>query len=119
MFSSDFGLSHYLDDRVRKASDPSLQIRRYAAPEVASSKNRGSAADIFLLGCVFLEMMSVVCGDRIEDLLTYISDANEEINYYSHLARICSWTEEKLEGDLCYTGSSFLRIIVTMLDYNP
>lgn len=34
----------------------------YSAPEVASGGPRGDSADVFLLGCMFLEMSVVLTG---------------------------------------------------------
>ena len=43
----------------------------YASPEVLSSSRRGRASDIFSMGCVWLEMYTVLLGETLEDLESY------------------------------------------------
>ena len=39
----------------------------YASPEVLSTSARGRASDLFSMGCVWLEMFTVLLGERLED----------------------------------------------------
>ncbi len=43
----------------------------YASPEVLSTSRRGRASDIFSMGCVWLEMYTVLLGERLEDFEQY------------------------------------------------
>jgi len=47
---------------------PHPWTHRYAAPEVLGNNERDSSSDIWSLGCVYLEMWTVLRGGRISDL---------------------------------------------------
>jgi serine/threonine protein kinase len=49
---------------------------RYCAPEVAAWEPRNSSSDIWSLGCVFLEMVSVLKGLSIPVFRNYFLDKN-------------------------------------------
>ena len=49
----------------------------YASPEVLSTSRRGRASDIFSMGCVWLEMYTVLLGESIEDLEPYHVTSSE------------------------------------------
>ncbi|KAJ8132961.1 hypothetical protein O1611_g660 [Lasiodiplodia mahajangana] len=119
VFFSDFGISRHFHDGVSITSGPSRQTRRYSAPEVASFNERGRAADIFSLGCVFLEMLSVIHGHRVNDLLEYLGDDEKSRNYSDNPHKIEQWIEEKLKGKLAPRDSYRLNIISKMLDKDP
>ena len=63
LFITDFGISR---DNLDASSSVTNGIERgtykYCAPEVARYEPRGRAADVFSLGCVFLEMHTVQAG---------------------------------------------------------
>lgn len=57
VYITDFGISrsyHTLD--ATETEGPTMFTRRYAAPEVVDRSKRGLSADIFSLGCVFVEI---------------------------------------------------------------
>ncbi|KAF2277865.1 uncharacterized protein EI97DRAFT_431938 [Westerdykella ornata] len=56
---SDFGVSSFTDQQ----EDTAPLTRRYCAPEIPSGVKRDQAADIWSLGCVFIEML-VTALDR-------------------------------------------------------
>jgi len=47
---------------------------RYCAPEVADYLPRSYPSDIWSLGCVFLEMLSVVKGETVECMREFFLD---------------------------------------------
>ncbi|KAF2808464.1 kinase-like protein, partial [Mytilinidion resinicola] len=55
---TDFGIAHDVQDDLTSSTVGTVDSKTpmYCAPEVADEKRRGRAADIFSLGCVFLEM---------------------------------------------------------------
>jgi serine/threonine protein kinase len=65
---ADFGISKDLIDQETTASlnsNGDVGTRMYCAPEVLSGNHRrGRAADIYSLGCVFLEISTVLLGPR-------------------------------------------------------
>ncbi|KAF2200144.1 hypothetical protein GQ43DRAFT_87898 [Delitschia confertaspora ATCC 74209] len=58
---SDFGISQ-MEEEGREDVASKRLTRQYCAPEVGKSTSRGPKADIWSLGCVFLEMAIVALG---------------------------------------------------------
>jgi serine/threonine protein kinase len=54
---ADFGISH---DFLDTTTGPTAATQRYCSPEVASYENRNTSADVWSLGCVFLEIQSAL-----------------------------------------------------------
>ncbi|KAK5635181.1 hypothetical protein RRF57_010893 [Xylaria bambusicola] len=119
VFFSDFGISRYFPDGNSVTSGPSRHTRRYSAPEVVKSDKRGRRADIFSLGCVFLEIITVISGHRVRELSAYLNENEEQRNYFENAAKVRSWIEEKLAKVLSPPDSGILSTIVKMLDHNP
>ena len=63
---TDFGISRDVWDEVSTSTTGTVDARTpmYCAPEVAAEEPRGRAADIFSLGCVFLEMTTVLMWEQ-------------------------------------------------------
>lgn len=60
---TDFGASKdFTSDFTSTSASAERGTLKYCAPEVAMYENSGRSADIFSLGCVFLEMMVVLGG---------------------------------------------------------
>ncbi|KAF1971336.1 kinase-like protein [Bimuria novae-zelandiae CBS 107.79] len=60
-YIADFGISRSYDSLdATETEGPTRCTRKYAAPEVVDRERRGLAADIFSLGCVFIEIYSVL-----------------------------------------------------------
>jgi serine/threonine protein kinase len=67
MLLADFGISKkYQGDTA--TSGPTAFTEKYAAPEVAAQHKRDLSADVFSLGCVFLEMATVILGESLKTL---------------------------------------------------
>lgn len=67
---ADFGLSRVYESK--EAADISggqtEYTLTYAAPEAIDSTDRDLSTDLFSLACVFLEMITVICGETVETL---------------------------------------------------
>ena len=90
---SDFGSSNMIPDDDSWESESADFTERYAAPEVFRG-HRGRAADIFALGCVFIEIYAFVMQDpwRDERERTHhnnllLSDAREQYMSTSNINR--------------------------------
>jgi serine/threonine protein kinase len=60
---ADFGIARSYNELNDTNTDgPTMFTRKYAAPEVVVQQERGLHADIFSLGCVFLEMIAALGG---------------------------------------------------------
>lgn len=60
---ADFGISR---DFLDTTSGPTTATQRYCSPEVASYEGRNASADVWSLGCVFLEMQLAL---QLKDLI--------------------------------------------------
>ena len=69
MYICDFGLAQpfNLEDQSQTEEYPG-KTPTYASPEVAAGEIHGRASDIFSMGCVLTEMMTVYSGMTIESL---------------------------------------------------
>jgi serine/threonine protein kinase len=62
---ADFGISKkFAADELSQTSGLIALTRKYCSPEVYDGEPRGRAADVFSLGCVFLEIATVIQGLR-------------------------------------------------------
>jgi len=71
---SDFGVARVLaDDELDTKTEghPRYDTMMYRAPEAAAWQSRGRKADVFSLGCVFLEMLTVGLGLHLEDFANF------------------------------------------------
>jgi serine/threonine protein kinase len=68
---TDFGLSYDFGNAGQSTTSGLVQglTRRYCAPEVAEHSRRNTKSDIFSLGCVYLEMFSILPGVALTDEL--------------------------------------------------
>jgi ankyrin repeat protein/serine/threonine protein kinase len=73
VFFTDFNVSmDWVDGKDSATNDTiPLMTRRYAAPEMLSDGPRGSASDVWSLGCVFLEMTTVLKGLDLSDVRVF------------------------------------------------
>ncbi|KAH7319060.1 kinase-like domain-containing protein [Rhexocercosporidium sp. MPI-PUGE-AT-0058] len=107
IYIADFGISRsfkYLDH-----SQTDTHIRRtpkYCAPEVWEQDVHGRAADIFSLGCVFMEMLTILCWRDLDDFADFRSgDGEGRGAYHESIDRIFEWAEQlrlELEGYFMY-----------------
>ena len=92
VFLADFGISHYWHDRG--ASTTAEDVRKslmYCAPEVAdpSFRKRNTSADVWSLGCVFLEMYTILKGRSIDQFRLHLG-CNL---HFRDLAAISTWLD--------------------------
>jgi serine/threonine protein kinase len=99
LFVTDFGISR---DNTDASSSVTAGIERgtykYCAPEVARFEPRGRAADIYSLGCVFLEMNTVYRGESLIDFEKFRRD-NEDHSFQNSPDKIRQWIL-KLRGTI-------------------
>jgi serine/threonine protein kinase len=68
MYYTDFGISYdFSDAGLSTTTGPTSMTKRYASPEVLRYEPRNTSSDIFSLGCVFLEMQSVILGTSLPE----------------------------------------------------
>lgn len=69
---ADFGLSKYFEESETTMTNghPGPKSPMYCAPEVAAGEERRRSADVWSLGCVFLEMVTVMSGKSLAEFQT-------------------------------------------------
>ncbi|CAF9914384.1 MAG: hypothetical protein HETSPECPRED_001967 [Heterodermia speciosa] len=104
-YLADFGLA--LDfTKQETSSTRSIDVQGtpvYYAPESSPGGDHGPPADVFALGCVFSEMLTVANKRTLQDFLNY--RYSEEDSIYGHYAfhkklpRVKSWINGFSKGD--------------------
>ena len=65
-----------------------MRTPRYISPETHEGKQRNEASDIWSLGCVFLEMLTVLTNSSVDELLDYI---RHEVDGSGQTNDVCYW----------------------------
>ncbi len=66
---TDFEISKQFDlDVSHDTKEDRWYSHKYCSPEMADDKIRGDASDVFSLGCVFLEMATLLLGKTLKNL---------------------------------------------------
>ncbi|MCJ1273980.1 hypothetical protein MMC21_001773 [Puttea exsequens] len=97
---TDFGISRrFAKNKSHVTSNEWNFTRKYASPEIMKSKTaeRDDPSDVFSLGCVFLEMATLLLGRTLKEFSDYyttvLNDTAREKAYYCNLGNIHSWIE--------------------------
>ncbi len=103
----DFGISKdFSDPNESKSEEPPARTATYCSPEIHKYEKYGRASDVFSLGCVFLEMWTVILGRRLGDFIDfrcafkdYTEDPDDwprsvDISFQGHLAGVFAWMDE-------------------------
>jgi serine/threonine protein kinase len=95
VFLTDFGVSlDWSELSHSTTTGPTSSTPRYGAPEVAEHSPRNSSADIWSLGCVFLEIWTVLKKEIVQTLHNHMASSGTLSScYYSNLVSIGSWIE--------------------------
>ncbi|KAF2808192.1 uncharacterized protein BDZ99DRAFT_419053 [Mytilinidion resinicola] len=115
---SDFGISRASNDHVAE-QDFGPMTPRYCAPEVASHTARGPEADIWSLGCVFLEMALVVRENKDELHQGFRKEFAGGKFYYKDVPRVHWWLDRLRETKPAYQELLVLETVKAMLDVLP
>ena len=92
VYVTDFGISLDWENLTRGTTTrDTAKTLIYCAPEVARVEKRNSSSDIWSLGCVFLEMWTVIHGRSIQDLRQYFRDRTESHRFYENRPAITDW----------------------------
>jgi hypothetical protein len=116
---ADFGISKkYPTQEEAISKGPSLSTPRYASAEVAGEDDeRGFEQDVFSLGCVYLEMTTVILGETLENLFEKVQESLGRMDGNSPAARTGAEIQAfQLCGDL---GKWVNRLEASFADISP
>ncbi|OCL09242.1 kinase-like protein, partial [Glonium stellatum] len=76
VYLTDFGTSRNWSDETRGTTSGEIApfTPRYCAPEVAGHDPRGRPSDIWALGCVFVEMASVLNNRTMQEMRDFFAE---------------------------------------------
>jgi serine/threonine protein kinase len=130
IYIADFGIARAYKSAEDSFTDsPTSFTRIYAAPEVVMQDRRGFPADIFSLGCVFMEILSTLtsmpgCNERIE--LIRVRSSRDDQSYHANLDAVLEWHQRIMRitsqstNDWGYLDrKSRLSLAGMMLSANP
>ncbi len=97
---TDFGISRrFAKDKPHITNNEWNFTRKYASPEIMKDKRmlRDDPSDVFSLGCVFLEMATLLLGENLtrfsEYYTTTVNVSAKEEAYYCNLDKVYSWID--------------------------
>jgi ankyrin repeat protein/serine/threonine protein kinase len=95
VYIADFGISRHFSPLDHSQTDRAISFtRKYCAPEVFDQDLHGRPADIFSLGCVFLEMHTVLCRRTLDEFATYRSQDSGTEAFHANLPRVTEWVDQ-------------------------
>lgn len=93
LFISDFSISREVvsePDSTSSSTSPSTPM--YAAPEIALVQRHGRKADVFSLGCVYLELVTFALLGNLTGLYTYLGISRQHRpTYQEKLYLVAKW----------------------------
>jgi ankyrin repeat protein len=100
VYIADFGISRHFSPLDHSQTDGPISFtRKYCAPEVFDQDLHGRPADIFSLGCVFLEMHTVLCRRTLDEFATYHSQDSGTEAFHANLPRVIEWVDQLSMAD--------------------
>jgi serine/threonine protein kinase len=101
VYLADFGLSRNFATQGHSQTDgPTSRTPRYCAPEVYQYAMRGRSADIFSLGCVFVEVLTVIYGRHPQDFADFRTENGHDDSFHANLPRVRDWIDKIIHSNL-------------------
>ena len=88
---ADFGTSKLRSFDKMPTTDKIRVTPEYAAPETVNSQKQGSACDIWSLGCVLSEVITITSGRNLFDFAEYRRTELGDRSFHSTLKRTKEW----------------------------
>lgn len=91
-FLTDFGIALDWENLSRSTTTAdSAKTAVYMAPEVARYEKRNTTADIWSLGCVFMEMATVLKGETVDAMRASFSAQTGNYRFYANMESFPRW----------------------------
>jgi serine/threonine protein kinase len=124
VYLADFGLSRSFEPGDQSQTDGhASRTPQYCSPEVFEGETRGRSADIFSLGCVFLEILTVYSGNDLDEFADYRRKL--DTSFHANLDGINDWIDLTLHPSISKPGVhsgellDLLKTIRNMVDREP
>lgn len=117
---TDFGIARDFSDRSKSESiGPTASTPMWAAPEVVAADEtcHGRAADVFSLGCVFLEIFTVLTMRSVTEFSEFRTTDGDD-SFHKNLEKVCLWIES-IKADSKDQARAFLSFIRIMISEDP
>ena len=115
VYLADFGISKsFVTQDQSQTESTDGRTLRYCAPEVYKDLPHGRAADIFSLGCVYSEMITVLAGLDLDTFSDYRRSDSANDYYHAHIAQTRWWLDREVEKALIEelrAGDSTLQVL--------
>ena len=119
VFLTDFGIAYNWENLTRGTTTAdSSKTLIYAAPEVVRVEPRNEFADIWSLGCVFLEMATVLKRKTVGDMRDYFYEQNDSYCFHNNGDSIVTWISQ-LQDASPHTDNVALDWAANMLQLVP
>lgn len=116
---TDFGISRSWEGLTRGTTTADMgRTWVYAAPEVARGGPKNQSADLWSLGCVFLEMCTALKGLSVEQMREYFNDRTENTSFHDNIDNIAGWMQ-RLRGAAPRGDDVVLDWVADMLQADP
>jgi hypothetical protein len=99
---TDFGMAFYWGDvQHTTTKEEKRKTSLYCAPEAANNEYRHANSDVWSLGCVYLEMMTVLKKETVGGMTEFFDEnGTKDRKFWNNQAAIGRWMK-KLEGKGC------------------
>lgn len=116
---TDFGVAiDWEDSTTPTTTGPYSVTRRYAAPEVLACEPRNTASDIWSLGCVFVEMFSLLKGSNVDALRIFLRPPPGSDSVDPGPDRVKDWLDSlRMQGDI--RDNCIIKWVSAMLESQP
>ncbi|KAH7359533.1 kinase-like domain-containing protein [Pyrenochaeta sp. MPI-SDFR-AT-0127] len=134
IYVADFGIARaYKSAEDSETDSPISFTRAYAAPEVILQDKRGFSADVFSLGCVFIEMLATMYSstpnhNKRQALLELRKSKTGDTSYYTNIDTVRQWSlevfgkvsknSEKVPCPVSFLAGTF-SLVLEMIDELP
>lgn len=122
IYLADFGLSRSFAEQGHSQTDgPTSITPKYCAPEVYDYSSRGRSSDIFSLGCVYAEILTVIVsnsGRRLNDFTDFRRNDDGDESFHKNLDKVRTWLLENTLHD-GYVSNQAYQQVLQMLSEIP
>ena len=121
VYLTDFGISLDWENLSRSTTTKdTAKSLIYCAPEIARYEKRNSSSDIWSLGCVFVEILTLIKGRTVEEQRQFFKQRKDSFWFFENISAIQEWIKQLKEMDSRQASDSFIAdCILQLVKENP